>query len=175
MKFIYTIQQYDVSMFTWFLKRKHYVGFIRLSRLISRTGDGPLYVLLAGMIYWFDAEYRKLFLQAGLWAFAVERSCYFIIKNGLRRHRPAAALQNFKSHIIPADQFSFPSGHTSAAFLVAALVSYFYPLLAPLAFSWAVLVGLSRIFLGVHFPTDVLMGMALGIGSALFSLQIVLQ
>ena len=103
-------------------------------------------------------------------AFLIERFIYFVVKNSLKRNRPEAALKNFRSIITPSDQFSFPSGHTSAAFMMATLLSFHFPsLLIPL-YCWATLVGCSRVVLGVHFPTDILVGSILGIGTALFSL-----
>jgi len=120
------------------------------------------------LLYW--SEGLSPFLQAVLLAFAIERPVYFVLKNGLRRNRPQAALQNFRSIITPSDQFSFPSGHTSAAFMMATLLGFYCtPLTIPL-YCWAALVGFSRVVLGVHFPTDTLVGAILGIGTALFSL-----
>ncbi|MEQ1531779.1 MAG: phosphatase PAP2 family protein, partial [Methylococcales bacterium] len=113
----------------------------------------------------------SVMLQAMLLGFVIERPVYFILKNSLKRNRPQAALENFRSIITPSDQFSFPSGHTSAAFMMATLISYFIPALMIPLFSWAALVGFSRVILGVHFPTDTLVGVALGVGSALFSLE----
>ncbi|WP_239649565.1 phosphatase PAP2 family protein [Methylocucumis oryzae] len=100
----------------------------------------------------------------------MERPLYFILKNGFRRNRPEAALKDFRSVITPADQFSFPSGHTSAAFMMATLVGYFIPSLMIPLYCWAALIAFSRVVLGVHFPTDTLMGVVLGVGTAAISL-----
>lgn len=135
-------------------------------RSVSRSGDGHLYVLFGALVV-FSGAAGDLFLQHILLAFAVERVSYWILKNGLRRKRPADALQDFESHINAADEFSFPSGHTSAAFLfVTLLVLHFGPVLLPL-YLWSMAIGMSRVYLGVHFPTDTVMGAVLGSGIAL--------
>ncbi len=65
---------------------------------------------------------------------------------------------------------SFPSGHTSDAFVLATIVSLLFPkwkIIIP-SFVWATLVGYSRIFLGVHYPSDVVFGAVLGVFSGFF-------
>jgi undecaprenyl-diphosphatase len=71
--------------------------------------------------------------------------------------------------VVPQDEYSFPSGHTAAATVSALLFSAAIPVLSPIFFSVAMLIGMSRIYLGVHYPSDVAMGFALGIVSFLFS------
>ena len=66
----------------------------------------------------------------------------------------------------PSDEFSMPSEHTAAAFVMASLTAYFYPDLSLFAYSWASLIGLSRVILGVHYPTDIAAGAILGLGCA---------
>lgn len=64
--------------------------------------------------------------------------------------------------------YSFPSGHTSAAFTTATSLSLLFPkwyVIAP-AYLWAASVGYARMYQGVHYPTDVLAGAAIGAGSA---------
>ena len=168
MKLLYSIHKYDVSLFIWLINTRMHGSLTQLSRIWSKTGDGPLYALIIAIVYGYQGY--SAYLQAILLAFLIERFIYFVVKNSLKRNRPEAALKNFRSIITPSDQFSFPSGHTSAAFMMATLLSFHFPsLLIPL-YCWATLVGCSRVVLGVHFPTDILVGSILGIGTALFSL-----
>lgn len=148
-------------------------SLVRFCRLLSRTGDGLLYVILAACLYFLHGIQDQL-LRTMFLAFAVERPTYFMLKNGFKRNRPQQAIKDFRSVITPSDQFSFPSGHTSAAFMVATLVAYFFPALSAVLYFWALSVGFSRVVLGVHFPTDTLMGMVLGVATAFFSLNCVL-
>ncbi len=173
MKIMQTIHQYDVHVFLWVAARKTRHTLAGLARIVSRTADGPLYLLLATVLYSAGTEPQRSLLHALLLAFACERPLYLVLKNVCRRNRPQAAL-NIPSIIIPSDRFSFPSGHTSAAFMVATLVSHFYPEWMPLLFSWSVLVGMARVVLGVHFPTDTLIGALMGSSLALLSLEILL-
>jgi undecaprenyl-diphosphatase len=169
MKLLYSIHKYDVFMFTWLLNVRLHSTLSKASRYLSKTGDGVLYVVIAGLLYWHEG-FESQFLRAVLLAFLIERPVYFVLKNGLKRNRPQAALKNFRSIITPSDKFSFPSGHTSAAFMMATLLGFYFPFLMIPLYCWAVLVGFSRVVLGVHFPTDILVGIILGISTALFSL-----
>jgi undecaprenyl-diphosphatase len=169
MKLLYAIHKYDVFVFTWLLNTSSHRVLAKISRYLSKTGDGPPYALFAVLLYW-QQDFESLLLQSMMLAFLIERPIYFVLKNGFKRNRPQAALENFRSLITPSDQFSFPSGHTSAAFMMATLVGYFFPSLLILLYVWAVLIACSRVVLGVHFPTDTLVGALLGIATAVFSL-----
>lgn len=165
MKWIAPLHHMDSALFLWCMDRKHREQLTRIGRIISRTGDGWLYLLLFFGLWWAQVFSHRLILLIAL-AFSIERIIYFIMKNGLRRNRPAQSIEGFSSFIKPHDQFSFPSGHTSAAFLTATLLTMLFPAWAALSFLWATLVGLSRVFLGVHFPGDILVGASLGVATA---------
>lgn len=168
MKMLHTIHTLDVTAFTWCMARKNRQVFTNASRIISKTADGPGYVLL-GALLWFYGE--QDICKALAVAFVAERLLYFVLKNSFKRNRPEQAIQGFHSFIRPSDKFSFPSGHTSAAFLMSAFLYLLFPAAAPFVYCWAASVALARIFLGVHFPTDTLMGMLLGTGTALIVIE----
>lgn len=139
---------------------------------LSKTGDGYLYFLIGMLLWAFEPEHGELFLYTALMAYALELPLYVILKKMFKRQRPCDLLMNLKAHVTPSDKFSLPSGHTAAAWLMASIITYYYPSFAVLACSWAGLIGLSRILLGVHYPSDVVAGMLLGISIASLSLSL---
>lgn len=166
------LHQLDVVIFYWTMKRKRLHLLARLSRALSRTADGYCYPFLAFGLYFYGTDSSIAFAAAMALGFALERPLYWVLKNGLKRDRPASALPGYQSFIIPSDQFSFPSGHTSGAFLTATLLCLYFPPVAPVALIWATLVGASRVTLGVHFPTDTLAGAAMGATLAWCAVQL---
>lgn len=140
---------------------------------VSHSGNGYYYPAVPAVLLLVDPQKTWAFFLAGLLAFGIELPLYKLLKNGIKRDRPCDVLANVHRRVSPSDQFSFPSGHTAAAFVMATLLSYFFPLLSMPVISWALLVGFSRIYLGVHYPTDILAGMAVGLLSAMAALGIV--
>ncbi len=163
------IQRGDVSTFNWCMRRKRRQLFTRIGRLLSKTADGPYYAAAPLALWPVDAAAALTLFTALAAAFAVERPLYAVLKHSLKRNRPADALPGFESFIVPADKFSFPSGHTSGAFLVATATGWIFPALLPPLYLWAALVGTSRVFLGVHFPSDIAVGALMGTSIALLA------
>ncbi len=81
-----------------------------------------------------------------------------VLKRLINRKRPCKRLADAKYLIEPFEPYSFPSGHTTAIFAAAASLSFALTQLSILFFSIALAVGISRIYLGVHYPSDVLIG-----------------
>jgi undecaprenyl-diphosphatase len=152
----------------WCLRANALCGRVATRRffsLISRLGDG---------VFWYSlmAALALLGGRAGLAAALhlatiglVSLALYKAIKQWAKRPRPCASDLRIQAWVAPLDEFSFPSGHTlhAVAFTIVAL-SYF-PALAWLLIPFAASVAVSRVVLGLHYPSDVLA--ATGIGSAL--------
>lgn len=159
--FLQRIHHLDTLVFLWVHVTKRF-PYRKSVRWISRSGDGPCYLLIALLILLLDPVNGRLFFITGLLAYVAEVSLYLLVKNTIRRDRPAARIQTYEAWIIPSDKFSFPSGHTAAAFVFACLLLQFYPAFALPAFVWACLIGASRVLLGVHYPSDIAAGAILG-------------
>ena len=96
------------------------------------------------------------------------------LKYTFDRQRPYVKYSGLIHPIEPEDSPSFPSGHTAAAFSLATSLSITYPkwyVIAPSAV-WACGVGFARMNQGVHYPSDVLTGAAIGVGCAFANVYI---
>lgn len=143
----------------------------RCSYWVSKSADGPLYLVLAALLYWRGEQADLAFVGMLALGFAIELPSYLILKNLFRRQRPAVALAGrIQAHIEPSDRFSLPSGHTAGAFVLVSCVAVLAPVWLPLVLAWGLMVGMSRVLLGVHFPGDILAGMLLGSCSLLLAM-----
>lgn len=138
----------------------------RFFSLISRLGDGVFwYVTMAllPLIYGMDAVPVSLRMAgAGAGGLII----YKLIKSFTERPRPFVKSTNIVLGTAPLDQYSFPSGHTLHAVSFTLVAVYYFPELAWLLAPFALLVAMSRMVLGLHYPTDVLAGAGIGVGLA---------
>lgn len=89
-----------------------------------------------------------------------------VVKRTVSRPRPSRR-EGWEGFTDEPDRFSFPSGHSAAAMAVAFAYAMAFPVLAPVLVAAAILVGASRVFLGVHYPADVVAGQVVAILTAL--------
>jgi undecaprenyl-diphosphatase len=130
----------------------------------TRMGDGWIWYGLGALLLLFGGAPRFAAVgSAGLAAIA-GIFVFKIIKKLSQRPRPCQIEPHCWAKILPPDQFSFPSGHTMTAFSIALVVSFFYPSLEGVLFFLALSIAVSRVVLGMHFLSDVLAGVVLGVG-----------
>ncbi|MFN4082514.1 MAG: phosphatase PAP2 family protein [Bacteroidia bacterium] len=131
----------------------------------------PLYfILIVVLIKLFNKKALYIILVAALLVLCTDQFSAKLIKNIFMRTRPCAEplLQGQMRHLIESCRgYSFVSAHATNHFAIAAYLSIFFSIHAkwakPLLFFWAFAVSLSQIYVGVHYPLDILAGAAIGI------------
>lgn len=147
-------------------------GIRRLFSVLSRLGDGVFWYMLMGALVLADGL-DGLQASAHMAATGVlALTLYKLLKRWTRRPRPFAADMRIRAWVAPLDEYSFPSGHTlhAVSFTVVALA--YYPWLAPLLLPFTLGVALSRVVLGLHYPSDVLAATVIGVLLGTGSLQL---
>ena len=131
-------------------------------RFFTHLGDyGALWIITAVVMLMFKKTRKAgLCLAVSLVATAVIGNV--ILKNVFARLRPFI-VENFPIIISPPGGYSFPSGHTSSSFAAATSLSLHYKKYAAAFYIVAALIGFSRIYLYVHYPSDVVAGAILGV------------
>jgi undecaprenyl-diphosphatase len=133
---------------------------------VSRLGNGVFWyvlMLMLPLIYGWQALPVSLHMGViGL----VGVLLYKWLKTSTERVRPYNHNGDIFQNVAALDQFSFPSGHTLHAVSFSWVLLHYYPEWALLVIPFAVLVALSRVILGLHYPSDVLIGGFLGAGLA---------
>lgn len=148
-------------------------GVLRYFAAVSRLGDGAFwYALMLALIFFGGLEGAQ---AAGHMAATGLASLllYKLLKRWTKRPRPFASDVRIRAWIAPLDEFSFPSGHTlhAVAFTLVALA--YFPPLAWVLIPFSASVAVSRVVLGLHYPSDVLAATAIGTALAGTSLWLV--
>jgi len=140
---------------------------------ISRIGDGVFWyaLMLAMTLIWgMDAVPAVLRMGAvGIVGVVI----YKIMKLRIKRFRPCDRHKSVKRIVPPLDQYSFPSGHTLHAVGFSVMACAHFPVLAWVLVPLATLIAISRMVLGLHYPSDVLVGGMIGAALSLATLALV--
>jgi undecaprenyl-diphosphatase len=137
----------------------------KVMMLYTTSGNSGLLWIVVSLIFLCFKRTRKAGLLA-LFAMLLGLLCNnYILKNLIARPRPWLTVTGLLPLMTPPDPNSFPSGHTCAAFAAAGIWWRTLPRrwMGVAAIAAAALMGFSRVYVGLHYPTDVLAGMCVGL------------
>ena len=145
-------------------------GLRTIFRAVSRLGDGVFWYALMLALLAADGTPAIGPVLHMVVAGLAGTMLYRWLKAKISRPRPYRVNRAITCNARPLDQFSFPSGHSLHAVAFTTIAIAYYPQLAFLLIPFTFLVALSRMVLGLHYPSDVLAGSAIGAAIAGISL-----
>jgi undecaprenyl-diphosphatase len=128
----------------------------------TRGGDGWLWYAMSLAILIFGGPERYAALLSAAMAAGAGTLLFLALKRKAKRQRPCAFAEHCWAKLLPPDQFSFPSGHSINAFSFAVAFSLYYPSWTIGLLFCAFSIAVSRIILGMHFLSDIVVGAGVG-------------
>ena len=174
MNLLHQLNAHEIPLCLLFNRINHRPHLSLGFALISRLGNGLFWyslMLLLPLIYGRAGLVVSFHMTA---VGVVGVIIYKALKGSTLRVRPYRYDTAIFQNVAALDQFSFPSGHTLHAVSFTCVVLSYYPVWAYLLLPFALLTALSRVVLGLHYPSDVLVGAMLGAGLALGSFYLVI-
>jgi undecaprenyl-diphosphatase len=152
----------DLFWAQWLHRVARYPTPVKALAIVSRLGDGLFwYALIAGLALLGGTEGRDVAMQMSL-AALLNLPLYYWLKHTIGRPRPFAVCADIRACVRALDKFSFPSGHTLHALAFLVVFSWYYPLAGAALIPLVLLIALSRVALGLHYPSDVAAGAVIG-------------
>ena len=163
----------DSHLCITFNRTSHNILIRNFFKAISRLGDGVFWYSFMALMLCVDQTHAFLPVVHMAVAGLIGTLIYKWLKVRTLRPRPFNVHQQISLRSVPLDQFSFPSGHTLHAVIFSMVAIHYYPMLSVALIPFTILVGLSRPILGLHYPSDVLVGALIGILISTLSFYII--
>ena len=169
---IHKMNQREIPLCLFFNRVNHLAPVSTFFAVISRLGNG---------VIWYAIMLALPFIYGETGVLASIHMCviggvglvlYKKMKTSTHRLRPYAIDETIFKNVAALDKFSFPSGHTLHAVSFGLTLITYFPELTLLVIPFVILIGLSRLVLGLHYPTDVIMGVIIGLILSLSSFQL---
>lgn len=141
---------------------------------ITHAGGATFLIVTILAVIFFSSNQTRLTAISSAAALALSHIPVQIVKRIFPRKRPYLILERAKFPDKPLKDHSFPSGHTTAIFSIITPFIFFIPSLFFILIPLGLSVGLSRIYLGLHYPSDVLAGAILGAGTGIICHYLIL-
>lgn len=162
------LQQLDGGILLWIQENLRSPLLTGILTFITRLGDGGFIWILLTILLLIPKKTRKAAFSmaaALIWSLIITN---LLLKNSVARVRPYEVVEGLRILIDPPQDWSFPSGHTSASLAAAVVMLRMLPRKIGIpGIILAALISLSRLYVGVHYPTDVLGGAVIGVICAL--------
>lgn len=163
------LQQHENQVFLWVNQRKQvtFIDYI-IQRITHLGGASATIATSLSLALFTHSNWRMVAIQA-LIALVVSHIPVSIMKRKYPRLRPYLVLPQTKICKNPLADHSFPSGHTTAIFASVVPFAIHEPILALILLPVAFTVAYSRVYLGLHYPSDCIVGAILGTSSAVLA------
>lgn len=152
------VRKGDISLFYLFNRKIHCDPLDFLMKYITHLGSTTFTTLLSLFLFIYPKHEVRTIGREMVIVLLTTLLIVQFIKRMVNRPRPYITLRDIIPINPPNCSYSFPSGHTCAAFSMALVLSKNFPPLSVVFITLAIMVGLSRVYLGVHYPTDTFIG-----------------
>lgn len=161
------IQQMDVSVLLWIQENLRFDFLNGFWKVITCLGDTGWFWIALGLVLLLYRKTRPVGITVLISLAIGALITNVVLKNAVARIRPYDFTDQIISLLPPQSDFSFPSGHTCASFAAALVCLKMLPRRYGVpAVILACLIAFSRMYLGVHYPTDILGGLLAGIAAS---------
>lgn len=160
MEFIYS---FDIRILMWIREYLECKALDNTMKVVSTLGNAGAIWIFIGIILLFSRRYRGIGITLLLALLITSILGEGIIKNIIQRPRPFVSNPNIKIIIDAPLSYSFPSGHTASSFAAAGVLAKYFKDKKYLFYGFAILMAFSRLYLFVHYPSDIIGGIILGL------------
>lgn len=163
MKVISIVQKFDSSILLYIKDNMHGPIMDKVMVISTYLGNGGMIWIIIAALLMITKKYRRIGFMALVALILSTILGEGILKHVFKRIRPSADIPAVNLLIANPLSYSFPSGHVTSSFAVAGVLAKYFKDYALELFSLASLIAFSRLYLYVHYPTDVLAGIILGL------------
>ena len=164
---------WEFQFLNWIQENWHNDVLTTVLRWITTLGNGGILWILLSLLLWIPRKTRKCGISMSLSLLLCGILGNLILKPWIGRIRPYDINTSIELLLPALSDFSFPSGHASASFAAAAAIFAYHKKWGTGALALAAVIAFSRLYLYVHYPSDVLAGSLLGILFGVISYYIV--
>ncbi|MDV4149879.1 phosphatase PAP2 family protein [Clostridium sp. AL.422] len=145
----------------------------KLMIFITSLGDKGFIWIAIGLILVAKKKYRKIGFMLLIALLITSLIGEGILKNIVQRARAFVTYPDISILITPPTSYSFPSGHTASSFTAAVILGYYFKKFRYIFYIFASLIAFSRLYLYVHYPSDIIAGILLGVTCGLITIKLI--